>query len=171
MNDEDELLAEFLQQVESEESAIRPYKKSYTLSSLDKLPWQKKIELQLWICVRTKGMYGRYSLEVDRLEDCVKENFFGVDFEKPIQENTKRLNQEIQNKMKEWITDCDNGMYYHPKTFEDLTFKDQNIIKRKRYFWYWHQRFICVRKLLAKHRGLLWGTTQVPGGKQMPDPE
>lgn len=146
---------------------IPEYEKSYTFSSLDKLTWTDRIEQQMFICVRSRGYYGLYDMEVRRLEDCVRTNFYGLDLATPIEENIKILDGEEKNKIKVFIENKDNGIYYHPKTFSDLNFRDKNVIKKQIYDWYWNMRFQFVRDLLAKHRGLLWGKRKIEGGEQM----
>jgi len=143
--------------------------KTYTLSSLDKLDWRDKIELQMWYCIRTEGMIGVYHKEVIRLESCVKTNFSGLDFGTPIQENSDYLNK-IKSKIEQnIIKSVWDGLHYRPIKMSDLTCKDRALMKRRVYLWYWKQRFIFVRDLFAANRGLMWGRKSISGGKQMED--
>jgi hypothetical protein len=143
------------------------YEKSYTFSSLDKLTWTDRIEQQMWICVRTRGFYGSYDMEVRRLEDCVKTNFYGLDLATPIEDNIMELDYKKKEQTNIFIKNRENGIYYHPESFDDLNFRDKDLLKKQIYDWYWNKRFEFVRDLLAKHRGLLWGKRKIAGGDQM----
>lgn len=147
------------------------YEKSYTFSSFDKLTWHQKIEQQMWICVRNRGIYSKYHLEVIRLEDCVKTNFYGLDLATPIEKNISFLEGEKKIQELNFIKRKDNHIYYHPEKMSDLNFKDRDILKKWLYDWYWNKRFEFVRDILAKHRGLLWGSKKIGGGEQMSEVE
>ena len=143
--------------------------KTYTLSSLDKLDWTDKIELQMWYCVRTEGIIGIYHKEVIRLESCVKTDFAGLDFGTPIQKNIDYLDKISPNVKKRMIHSVWNEFNYNPLTMIDLTPKDRDLLMKRNYLWYWKQRFIFVRDIFAANRGLMWGRKSIPGGKQMED--
>jgi len=155
-----------------EETDIEEPKETFTgktFSSIDKLPWNKKIELQMWITIRNSDKYHIYDKEVEKLEKCTRENFYGIDLATPISENIELLDKERSVVLEHFIAKCDNGVYYHPKKWDDLTFEDKDKVKKKIYFWYWDERFNKIRGLLAKHRALLYGKQMVPGGTQMRD--
>lgn len=143
--------------------------KTYTLSSLDKLDWRDKIELQMWYCVRTEGMIGVYNREVIRLESCVKTDFSGLNFGKPIQENIDYLDTILPQIKKKMIRELWDGFNYRPMSMNELTCRDRDIMKKRIELWYWKQRFIFVRDLFAANRGLMWGRKSISGGKQMED--
>lgn len=147
----------------------REYTNSYTVSSIDKLDWPDKVELQMWYCIRTRGRYLVYHWEVLSLEDCVKTNFYGLDFATPIEENIKKLDDMYHEVMVEWIVSQGDGVYYHPKAYADLTFQDRDRCKKYMYDWLWHRRFEFVRDLFASKRGLFYGKKAVIRGKQLSD--
>ena len=140
------------------------YEKSYTLSSPDKLDWNERIEQRLYICTCFRGWINSYKLAVNRLEDCVKDNFYGLDFRTPIEKNIKVLDAVKPEQEKLFIGLLEDGIYYHPKCFDDLISRDKKKISDWMEDWYWHKRFEFVRGLLASHRGLLWGKKKLPTG-------
>lgn len=143
--------------------------KTYSLSALDKLDWADKIELQMWLCIRMQGIYGIYHNEVKKLESCVATDFSGLDFKKPIMKNIANLDMIKLKKTYDFIKSFGNNIFYKPKTIDDLTCKDKDILVHILYEWYWTERFNYVRDLFAYHRGLLWGKKHIPGGKPMGD--
>ena len=142
--------------------------KSYTLSSFDKLDWRRRIEQQMWRAVQASNIYGRYHTEVLKVEACVGTNFAGLDFKTPIRKNIDELNSALGRQLRLHL---DGGYYYKPESLKDLTCVDRAKLIRRIYFKYWGYRFEFVRDLLAKNRGLLWGSVKVGGGKQMEDPD
>lgn len=143
-------------------------KKSHSLSSLDKLDWTDKIELQMWYCIRTEGIIGSYHKEVIRLESCVKTVFSGLDFYTPIQNNTNKIEMNLPNVKKKMVRSVWD-FNYKPLIISDLTCRDRDLIKKRVYLWYWKQRFNFVRDLFAAKRGLMYTRQRPGGGTQMED--
>jgi len=140
--------------------------KIYTFSSQDKLDWDNVIELLMKLAIFARGTKQHHKW-VMRLESSVETNFSGVDIRTPIIENRERLQELGEIEQNKLIKECSDNIYYYPETMNDLTCKDRDIIKTKIYHWYWEQRFAFIRDLWAKHRGLIWGKKQTPGGKPM----
>ena len=147
------------------------YQDRYVISSIDKLSWPDKVELQLWIAIKTLPMYNRFHKEVIELETCVKTNFYGLDFQIPIEDNIKRLDIDLKQEQDKWILSRDNGIYYHPVFYDDLNFRDKDRFDKYFYFWYWKKRLEYVRDLFAEHRGLFYGKKQSISGKQKKMPK
>ena len=148
----------------------KEYKTSYTLSGYDKLDWRRRIEEQMWRTVQARSRYGQYHIEVIKLEDCTCTNFYGLDFMNPINKNIEKLDESREKFRSFFIKNLvEQKIYYEPKSFNDLTFRDKSACKHYIYEQYWHGRFQFVRDILAANRGLLWGTQKLPGGSQMED--
>lgn len=144
---------------------VDEYKTRYTLSTIDKLNWRLRIEQQLWMCVQAKGKYGFFHIEVQKLEDCLCTNFYGLDLRSPMLSFIYNLNETVSKS----ISDRLKKYHYNPKDLNDLIASDKAKLFRKIYFQYWQYRFEFARDILAEHRGLLWGTPKLPSGQQMPD--
>lgn len=144
------------------------YDKRYTLAGIDKLDWRRRIDEQMWRCIQAKGRYGIYHGEVLKLEDCICTNFYGLDFRTPITAFIIVLDETLAVHIDRHL---ETAYRYHPETIEDLTIPDKGIFVKKIYFQYWGHRFKFDRDLLAKNRGLLWGSQKLPGGEEMEDKE
>ena len=145
------------------------FERKHVFSPMDKLSWQNRIEKHLDLALYFMGNYGQYHIQILRVEQSLDANFAGLDLSTPIKKNLDTLKIEKKKELLTLIKACDNGVYYHPQTLQDLTFKDKDIIKEKMYFWYWGKRHKFCFQLIAKYRGLLWGKQPIPGGKQMKD--
>jgi hypothetical protein len=140
--------------------------KTYTFSSQDKLDWDNVIELLMKLCIFARGTKHHHKW-VKRLESAVNTDFSGVNIRDPMKDNLERIEREKDSIRVKMISECDDGIYYHPLDTDDLTCMDKDIIKDKVYDWYWEERFAFVRDFWAMHRGLIWGKKSTPGGKPM----
>lgn len=140
---------------------------SKVLSTSDKLNWRQRIELQMWKCVQAYEHLS-YDIEVKKLEDCVCTNFYGLDFASPIEKNIEALDKAMDDQLTEWLP---KKYKYHPKSLKELKCSDRAILRAELYARYWHYRFEFVRDILAKNRGLLFGSDDVTFASQLKDQE
>jgi len=137
---------------------------SMTFSGSDKLSWGFVIQRKMAQCIDKEGT-DDYSSYVKQLYDCVNTNFYGLDFQKPIERFLDELNKAKDIKVKKFLT----SLHYKPISLEETSMFDRVPFEMDLTTWYWYNIFCCIRDIFAENRGLFFGSDDLKFSQQMKD--
>lgn len=129
-------------------------------SILDKTDWRRTIHTSLENCVKSEGTYPHFIRAVQRMISVVGAPYPGFDAKKIIIAEQRRLKKNYQNQWDTWITE-------HETSRRRVKERQKKKLSMEEHY----ELYVFVRDLLARKRILLYGTRQISGGTQAPDPE
>jgi len=144
-----------------------------SVTKKDQLTYRTTIQKFVEYSLFTKTSYGTFDRYVKALRSALYFQIPGLPFQERMDEYKKEIEEEIEKFKQQKILECDNGMYYHPKVWSDLSFKDKSILKQDIYFARWGNWLAFLLDILAEHDALMKakgyveeGTESVPKLKQ-----
>lgn len=103
---------------------------------------------------------------VSALESALYFDIEGLSFKSEIDNFKKQLKVNTRDYVSNRISQCNNNLYYKPKTFDDLNFRDKSVIKNDAYFYYWSELLHFLLELVAKRDGLLKSKQYIEEGSE-----
>jgi len=127
-----------------------------TASFLDKTDWRLTIHRKLESCLDAIGTTD-FMNKVDTAVEAIRAEYPGWNAEKDIGEEIKQLRERYKKYENWWGENNTTKRRTQKYLFKnDLMYKFHKDIYR------------YIKNLVAKKRMLLWGSKEIPGGKQIP---
>lgn len=140
--------------------------KPRSVSKKDTLKYANILQWHLQNCLNTLKTLA-CEPNVKKLRQALYINVPGLNFKTRIDKYDKEIVQLMKDWSSIWIKSRDNGMYYKPKTIDDLTRPDLSIYKRNKSVWWSETYLTFLQGLLADYEALMKAKGYVEEGTEM----